>query len=140
MPCPSTHPLPHELPSPGDQRLVLRCLRRMAADGLRDASAALLVFDRFGIGFRQPLVLLRAFVAELARASTRTITLGPSCAMRMTQDEARLVAVLAHAEHDPCLAREQLCLLTGDTNVEAPLSIAIALAQTMSGPNRAVRL
>ena len=140
MPCPAAQLLPYGLPDSTDQRMILRCLRRMAAHGLRDANAALLVFDRFGTRFRQPLVLLRAFVAELARSSARTITLAPCCTHRMTQDEARILAVLAHAGHDPCHARDQLCLLAGDRNVEAPLSIAAALARTLAGPGQPMAL
>ena len=86
----SDHPrcqLPLPLPEEEDLRLVLRIVRRMAAHGLRDAQAALLAIDGFGQGFRRPLVLLRAFVAELAQCSHRRIIVAPSCALRMTMDD-----------------------------------------------------
>ena len=112
--------LPLPLPREDTQRLVLRCLRRMAAHGTRDAQAALWVFEAFGIHFRRPLVLLRAFVVDVAQVSARRISVAPCCAMRMTLDEARLIGVLAAAGDNPVAAAHHLRALTGGTNVSSP--------------------
>lgn len=122
VPTPCLLPLP--LPLEGTQRLVLRCVRRMAAHGIRDAQAALWMIDGFGSAFRRPLVLLRAFVAELAQASRRRITIAPCCALRMTLDEGRIVGVLATASDNPACARHHLRLLCDSAEVGAPLSVA----------------
>lgn len=123
--------LPLPLPEDADLRLVLRIVRRMAAHGLRDAEAALLAIDGFGHGFRRPLVLLRAFVAELAQSSHRRITMAPDCAMRMTMDEARMIGVLATAGHNPANAREHLRALTDRHDVGGPFSAVLAVASAM---------
>lgn len=128
--------LPLPLPEHEDLRLVLRIVRRMAAHGLRDAQAALLAIDGFGQGFRRPLVLLRAYVAELAQISRRRITVAPSCALRMTMDEARLIGVLATAAHNPACAREHLRAITDRHDVCNPLSAALAIASALSDLGR----
>ncbi len=64
--------------------MILVAMRRMAAHGIRDAHAALLMLDLFGGRFRRPLVLLRAFMLEFARASQRSIKVAPCCSLRMT--------------------------------------------------------
>lgn len=135
----SDHPrcqLPLPLPEEEDLRLVLRIVRRMAAHGLRDAQAALLAIDGFGQGFRRPLVLLRAFVAELAQTSRRRITVAPSCALRMTMDEARLIGVLATASHNPDCARAHLRVLADRHDVCHPLSAALAIASALGDLGR----
>lgn len=118
-------PLPLSLPQDHVQRLTLRCLRRMAAHGVRDAQAALWMFEGFGLQFRRPLVLLRAFVIELAQVSLRRIQLAPCCAMRLTVDEGRILAVLA----DPATAPLHLPGLTGRAEASSPLSLAIAFSE-----------
>jgi hypothetical protein len=142
MTCPSLQSdlLPLPLPAAATQRLVLRCLRRMAAHGTRDAQAALLAFDHFGIHFRRPLVLLRAFVTELAQGSGRRITLAPCCAMRMTRDEGWIVGVLATAATYPDCASHRLRLLTGGDQVASPLSLAVAFNQTLAELGRPLAL
>jgi hypothetical protein len=135
----SDHPrcqLPLPLPEEEDLRLVLRIVRRMAAHGLRDAQAALLAVEGFGQGFRRPLVLLRAFVAELAQCSHRRITVAPSCALRMTMDEARLIGVLATASHNPDCARAHLRTLADRHDVCHPLSAALAIASALDDLGR----
>ena len=42
----------------------------------------------FGRSYRRPLVLMRAMMLELARASSRKILVAPCCCARMTADEA----------------------------------------------------
>ena len=132
--------LPLPLPRTETQRLVLRCLRRMAAHGIHDAQAALWVFERFGLGFRRPLVLLRAFVVELAQYSQRRIQLAPCCALRMTLDEARLIGVLAAAATSPASAQRQLRELTGGLAAPSPYSLAVAFNETLMGLGRPLAL
>jgi hypothetical protein len=122
------------LPAPHDplERLLLIAMRRMGAHGLRDASAALLLFDRFGLHFQRPLVLLRAYVMELARASQRQIVLAPCCAGRMTEDEGRMIAALALALTNPVESHRQLGRLCAAAAVDQPLSICLMLAQTLA--------
>lgn len=123
------------LPAPADplERLLLIALRRMGSHGLHDANAALLVFERFGIRFQKPLVLLRAYVMELARASQRQIMLAPCCAGRMTLDEGRMLAVLAMVQTTPAGARHHLRQLCDGEAIDAAYSVALVLADTLAG-------
>lgn len=126
------------LPAPHDplERLLLIAMRRMGAHGLHDAWAALLLLDRFGLHFRRPLVLLRAYVMELARTSQRQIVLAPCCAGRMTEDEGRMVAALALALANPAESRRQLGRLCASATVDQPLSVCLALAETLADLGR----
>ncbi|MBC2665550.1 hypothetical protein H7F51_08445 [Novosphingobium flavum] len=100
-------------PQGAADRLTLFALRRMALAGLNDAVAANAMFNGFGIGFRRPLVLLRATMLELSAGAARTIALAPGCCRKMTADEARILAVLRHAPADEPRARRHLARLTG---------------------------
>ena len=125
--------MPLSLPERPLQRIVLVMMRRMTAHGLRDAQAGLLAIQAFGAGFPQPLVLLRAYIAELARASSRRIVVAPCCAPRMTLDEGRLLGVLATAASNPACAEKHLRLLVGEgAKVGAPLSVATAFAGALA--------
>ena len=132
--------LPLPLPPCETQRLVLRCVRRMAAHGVHDAQAALWVFERFGLGFRGPLVLLRGFVLELAQFSQRRIQVAPCCALRMTQDEARLIGVLAAAAESPACAHRHLRELTGGDDAPSPFSLALAFNASLAALGRPLAL
>ena len=121
--------LPHALPPERDLRVQLVALRRMAAHGLRDAGASLLMLDHFRLDYRRRLVLLRAFVHELAQASHRTIRLAPCCALRMTADEALLLHALACAPTDPEAAGDALAELTDGGAIAHSLSLATMLAR-----------
>jgi hypothetical protein len=122
------------LPAPDDriQRLVLFAVRRMAAHGVRDAYAANLLFSNFGINFRRPLVLLRAFMIELSQTSKRTITIAPCCALRMTLDEGRIVTALATAASNRISAAKHLRELAGDSAIASPLSVAVAFNNSLA--------
>ena len=108
---PLPHPapmLPHGAPDCPYARLLLFGVRRMAAAGLNDAHAAHALFAGFGVNFRRPLVLLRALMAEISRVSTRSLLIAPCCCGRMTDDEARLLAVIAGANTTPAGAARML--------------------------------
>jgi len=126
------------LPAPNDQmqRLVLFAVRRMAAHGVRDAYAANLLFSNFGIHFRRPLVLLRTFMIELSQSSTRTITIAPCCALRMTADEGRIVGILTKVADNRMAAANHLRELTGHNGISSPLSVAAALNNAMADLGR----
>ena len=128
------------MPDDPVQRLVLRCLRRMAAHGIRDAQAGLWLIEQFGPGFRRPLVLLRAFVVELAQASDRIISIAPCCAMAMTLDEARMMEALSAAGLHEQTAAAELRRLTARPDISAPLSIAAALNTCLAELGRPLKL
>lgn len=108
--------LPRAAPTAAEQRLLLYAIRRMGAHGLNDAHAANALFGTFGRSYRRPLILLRAFMAESARASQLTIKIVACCCGRMTRDETLLVDALVMAASDPRAAHKSLstCLGTGD--------------------------
>lgn len=103
--------VPHAAPDCPYARLLLYGIRRMAAGGLEDAHAAHAFFTGFGLGYRRPLVLLRAMMAELSRVSTVRITVAPCCCPRMTAHEAALVDAVARATVQPDAAHKHLAAL-----------------------------
>ena len=117
----------HPLPGAAERRTLLVCVRRMAAHGLHDSAASMLMLHAFRLDYRRKLVLLRAFMLELAQASHRTIALAPCCAMRMTADEARIIEVFDCAANDPERAQLSLAELTGYGRTCHALSLAVAL-------------
>ena len=125
--------LPLPLPPGRAERAVLVILRRMAAHGFRDASATMLALETFGTDFRRVLVLLRAFMVELARASQRTIRLAPCCALRMTEDEGLVMEALMLAHGDRDGAEQALLLLARSPHVGETLSVAHMLGRTLRG-------
>jgi hypothetical protein len=125
--------LPFPLPEGRAERAALVILRRMAAHGFRDAAATMLALDTFGTGFRRVLVLLRAYMVELARNSNRTISLAPWCAMRMTEDEGLLMEALAQAGDDHVAAARSLRLLSRNSQVGEPLSVACMVNRALRG-------
>ena len=122
------------MPAPSDPltRMMLVAIRRMAAHGIRDAHAANMVITTLGIHFRMPLVLLRAFMLEMAQASRRSITLAPCYSCRMTRDEERLMTVLACANREPDNAAAALDQLTAGGLIHPPLSLAATLGDVLA--------
>ncbi|MDN3645001.1 hypothetical protein QWY75_02135 [Pontixanthobacter aestiaquae] len=102
-------------------------LRRMGGHGLRDAKASWIGLNHFGQSFRQPLVLLRCFVAEIAQASQRSIMLANCCAPRMTEDEGLMLETLALCGRNPERAKRNLARLTDGGSTIRPFSVARAL-------------
>ncbi|MDE1915839.1 MAG: hypothetical protein KGJ57_05955 [Sphingomonadales bacterium] len=105
--------LPHPAPNDRPSRTLLVAVRRMAVHGLYDASAALLMVQAFGVHFRKPLVLLRAFLMETSAAASGAIRIAPCCLPRMTAQEGAMMAAIAHALTDPDLAANHLATVTG---------------------------
>jgi hypothetical protein len=123
--------LPLPLPDGRTERSVLFAVRRMAAHGVRDVSAAWLILDLFSTGFRRPLVLLRAFMLELAHAATGPIRMAPCCAPRMTEHEGLLMLALFGAADDFAVAEDALARLTGNARVFEPLSAAVVFGRAI---------
>lgn len=123
--------LPLPLPDRRSERHVLVAMRRMATHGIRDAHAAMLMLDLFGGRFRRPLVLLRAFMLEFARASQRSIKIAPCCSLRMTTDEGQLIEALRLASREPERAEQVLIGLSGSPCVCEPLSAAAVFGRTL---------
>jgi hypothetical protein len=138
-PVPSTTDLlPHVTPEDSGARLFLQGVRRMGVGGLNDAHAANMMIGAFGLSFRRPLVLLRALMAELARASHRTIMIAPSCCCRMTAAESMLLGAVARAQEKPHLAHDIFCRLCGTDSVAEVLSSAQAIAQAFADLGRPI--
>ena len=110
LPNPSTM-VPHRAPESAYARLLLYGIRRLAAGGLADAHAAHAFVAGFGIGFRRPLVMLRAFMAEATRVSTVKLVVAPCCCGRMTNDEQVLIEAVTVAIDDPARTHARLSAL-----------------------------
>ncbi|WP_205412185.1 DUF6628 family protein [Sphingomonas crusticola] len=100
--------LPHAAPASPYRRLLLFAIRRMAVGGIGDAHAAHAMFTGFGLGYRRPLVLLRALMAELARVAATKLTVAPCCCTRMTHDEAMLLELIAESPASPEAVHEAM--------------------------------
>lgn len=124
---PVAEALPHTLPEGPGSRLLLLAIRRMGAHGLNDAVAANMFLGAFGSGFRRPLVLARAFMAELAATATATIAIAPCCCARMTWAEQALLEAVGHAERRPERARLLLADVLAQRRADAILATAAAL-------------
>lgn len=122
--------LPLPLPDGRIERSVLFAVRRMAAHGVRDVSATWLILDLLSTGFRRPLVLLRAFMLELAHAATGPIRMAPCCAPRMTEHEGLIMLALFGG--DLVSAEDALIRLTGRMEVFEPLSAAAVFGRAIS--------
>lgn len=128
--------LPHGVPACGDRRLLLHTFRRIAAHGLNDAHAAHAMLTAFGRSYRRPLILLRAFAAELSRVSGRKLTIAPCCCARMTQSEATFVHAVAICIGDPRAAHDALAEMLGVRECVGALCSAQALAQAFADLGR----
>jgi hypothetical protein len=123
--------LPLPLPDGRVERSVLFAVRRMAAHGLRDVSAAWLMLDLFSTGFRRPLVLLRAFMLELAHAATGPIRVAPCCAPRMTTHEGWIMLALFASADDLVTGEEALAHLTAREDPFEALSAAAVFGRSI---------
>jgi len=131
-------PLPHALPDGANARLALFAIRRIGAHGLNDALAAHCFMTTFGEGFRRPLMLMRAFMHELAGAAAHPIAIAPCCCARATSSEAALVAALARAADAPGAARLLLADQLGARAVDGVLACATAVAAAFADAGRPI--
>lgn len=128
--------LPSRLPTDNSQRLLLFGIRRIASAGLNDAHAASAFIGAFGLGFRRPLVLLRALMAEMSRVSNRKVIVAPCCCPRMTEAESVLIGAVTFAILDPHQAHRALTRALGVENCLGALSSAQALGQAFEDLGR----
>lgn len=130
--------LPHALPACPNARVALFAMRRMGGHGLCDARAAHALFTAFGEGFRRPLMLVRALMADMASAATSQIAIAPCCCGRMTHAEAALTAILARVEQAPETSRLLLTDLLGVRNADGVLASAAAVAMAFADEGRPI--
>lgn len=130
--------LPYVLPACPNARIALFALRRMGAHGLHDARASHMLFTAFGQGFRRPLVLMRALMADLAGTAEETIAIAPCCCPRMTAAERTLLTILARVETAPDTARYLLADLLGVRRVDSVLASVSILATTFADDGRPI--
>jgi len=130
--------LPHVQPSCPNTRLALFAVRRMGANGLSDARAAHAFLTNFGKGFRRPLTLTRALMADMAATSTMPIAIAPCCCSRMTASEQALLTILARVEHSPDAALLLMQDLLGHPRVDGVLASAAALAAAFTDAGAAI--
>ena len=95
------NPLPFAAPMVGTNQLLLYVVRRMGAHRLHDAAATNALLGVFGINYRRPMIMLRAFMAETARGADKKILIAACCCARMTVDEARLIEAIGTSLNDP---------------------------------------
>ena len=132
-----SHPdLMFALPADRSTRLLLFVVRRMSFGGIRDAHAANALLGTFGRGYRRPLVLMRAMMLELARASARLILVAPCCCPRMTEDEMRIAGAALTALRDPGAAHFGLTLLLDNEAAIGALTCMQAVAQAFADAGR----
>ena len=130
--------LPHSAPDDSGARLFLHGVRRIGVGGLGDAQAVSMLIGAFGLSFRRPLVLMRALMAELARASHQSIMIAPSCCCRMTIAESMLLRAVSRSCDKPRLAHEILCNLCGIDSGIGILSSAQAVSQAFADLGRPI--
>lgn len=130
--------LPNPLPTCVNARVVLFAFRRMGAHGLRDAHAAQALLNAFGEGFRRPLLLLRALMADLAAASLCPISIAPNCCVRTTAAESAILTILTRSEAAPETARLLLADLLGTRRVDGVLASATAVASAFADAGRPI--
>jgi len=130
--------LPHTTPSCDQARLVLFAIRRMGAHGLADARAAHGFLTMFGEGFRRPLTLARALMADMAATSAMPIAIAPCCCPRVTASEQTLLTILARVEQAPVTASLLLADLLGHRRVDGVLASAAALAAAFADEGRPI--
>ncbi|VVT10679.1 conserved hypothetical protein [Sphingomonas sp. EC-HK361] len=123
-----SRPLPHSLPAGGTARLALFVVRRIGAHGLHDARATQIMMQAFGTGFRRPLSLMRAMMADLAASAATCLTIAPCCCARATDAERALLLLLECAETRPARARLLLADLLGNRSVDGALASIAAVS------------
>ncbi|BBF70712.1 DUF6628 family protein [Sphingomonas bisphenolicum] len=132
--------LPRPIPGGYGNRLFLFVMRRMATAGVNDAHAANAMLGAFGRSYRRPLVLMRAMMLELARASSRKILVAPCCCARMTADEALMMQATGDALRDPNAAFGQVSALLGNDHALGALTCLQAVAQAHNDLGRPLDL
>ncbi|UVO52921.1 DUF6628 family protein [Sphingomonas sp. SUN039] len=132
--------IPHAAPDQKTARTVLIALRRIAAGGIDDASAANLLLGSFGMGYRRPLMFLRVLMQEISRVSRQPISIAPCCCPRMTEGEAAILLAIERGTAHPEVSRAALASITGTLDLSPTLSVAQALGDALSDLGRPISL
>ncbi|MES1970828.1 MAG: DUF6628 family protein [Pseudomonadota bacterium] len=130
--------LPLPMSACPNARLALFAIRRIGAHGLGDAHAAHALLNAFGEGFRRPLVLMRALMADIAGTAVNPISIAPCCCNRMTTAEDAVLTILARVETTPDTARLLLADLLGVRRIDGVLASAAALAAAFADSGRPI--
>jgi hypothetical protein len=136
QPDPIAKLLTHAAPFCPTTRAVLVAMRRMAALGLFEAGASMMMMQQFGLHFRKVLVLLRAYVMQASQGADHAIRIAPCCAPRMTQDEAALLGVITLALQDPARASAYAQSLSQPHAAASLLATAQVLAGAIADSGR----
>jgi hypothetical protein len=132
--------VPHAAPEQPTARMLLIALRRIAAGGIDDASAANLLLGAFGMGYRRPLMLLRVLMQEVSRVSQNQIAVAPCCCPRMTEGEAAILLALDSGSAHPEVARTAMARVMGTLDLAPALSVAQALGDALADLGRPISL
>jgi hypothetical protein len=132
--------LERPVPDCAHTRLLIYSIRRMAEGGLNDAFAANALLSLFGSRVRRPLLLLRALMAEMARASQNQITVAPCCCRRMTAAETELLTIIVTSRDRPRFAHARMSHMLGVDHAFGALSSAQAVAQAFADLGRPLAL
>ena len=132
--------IPHPAPEQRVARTLLIALRRIAASGIDDASAANLLLGTFGIGYRRPLMFLRVLMQEVSRVSQHQIAIAPCCCPRMTEGEAAILLAVDSGTAHPHITRAALARVTGTIDLAPALSFAQALGDALADLGRLLSL
>jgi len=130
--------LPHPLPDCINARIALVAIRRIGAHGLYDATAAQVMLTHFGTGFRRPLMLIRAMMADVAASAAGQIAIAPCCCRGMTPAEQALIAILARVETRPDSARVLMADLLGVRRIDGALASAEAVSVAFADAGRPI--
>lgn len=130
--------LPYDMPDCANARVALFAMRRMGANGLGDARATHVLFTAFGEGFRRPLTLLRALMADMAANAAQPIVIAPCCCARMTTSERALLSVLSRVETRSESARLLMQDLLGQRRIDGVLASAAAVAAAFADEGRPI--
>ena len=132
--------LPHAMPGGPGARLALFAFRRLGAHGLDDAVAAQAMLTAFGQGFRRPLVLMRAMMADLAASAVAPIAIAPCCCVRTTHAEHAMLTIFARAETAPDSARLLLADLLGVRHADGVFACVMAVATAFADTGRPIEV
>ena len=119
--------LPRRQPEAIGARLLLFGIRQMGAGGLNDAAAANAFLTAFGKGFRRPLLLLRALMADMARGADAPIQIASWRCCRMTRAEGAVLDAVARAPDNPALANLLLADVMSVRDAMGAVATAAAL-------------
>jgi len=132
--------LPHAMPAAPGARLALFAFRRLGAHGLDDAVTAQAMLTAFGQGFRRPLVLMRAMMADLAASAVVPIAIAPCCCVRTTHAEHAMLTIFARAETAPDSARLLLADLLGVRHADGVFACVTAVATAFADTGRPIEV